>query len=625
MKHEKTIEQTYQVLSEIEHIRKRTGMWAGSPVAENRERYVYDQESNGMVKRQIVVIPALLKIISEVLDNSVDEHKRNPNKLTMLKVQLGTADDENEIVVYDNGGIPVVMHQELGMYVPEVIFGQLRSGSNYNDEDEQSLAGTHGLGSKITNILSEYFVVETADGSKSFKQEFNDGMNKRSDPIVHSSKQHYTRITFKPDYKFFNLTELNADHRAEVVKRLYDIAGCNPRLAVFLNGEQLKIKSFKDYIQLYSSEFVFEEYPNWQIAVAPSNGFEQTSFVNTIETYVGGTHVDYVMTQIVNSLREFFKKRHRVDVKPSDIKSHLHVFINCNINRPKFSSQTKEHMISAISDFGTSVEISEKFIKKIIASPVIQSVLDWVEAKAKAAELAEMRKKNRETDKVNLKRIPKFHDATEKDRDQVFLILAEGDSAASSIMGARDPRYHACFPLRGRPINVSASPLAKVRENAEFENIRNLVGLKYGETADLKNLNFKRIVIASDADEFGHSIAGLIVNMFYRLWPEIVKAGLIYRLITPIVLVETPTETIEFFSESEFLEWRDQNSNLKYKYSFLKGLGSSEPKQFKKYMSNLDKYLVQFVFDETAQDDLDLCFSKLDGAADRRKAWLGLE
>ncbi len=138
MKHEKTIEQTYQVLSEIEHIRKRTGMWAGSPVAENRERYVYDQESNGMVKRQIVVIPALLKIISEVLDNSVDEHKRNPNKLTMLKVQLGTADDENEIVVYDNGGIPVVMHQELGMYVPEVIFGQLRSGSNYNDEDEQS-------------------------------------------------------------------------------------------------------------------------------------------------------------------------------------------------------------------------------------------------------------------------------------------------------------------------------------------------------------------------------------------------------------------------------------------------------------------------------------------------------
>lgn len=619
MKHEKTLEQTYKVLSEIEHVRARVGMYAGSPVAESREEFVYRDK---MELARLTFVPALIKIVSEIIDNVVDEHKRNPNKIDQLKLDIV----DGEITVYDNGGIPVEIHKEFGKYVPEIIFGTLRSGSNYNDDEDQAIIGTNGLGAKLSVILSDYFIIETADGKKSFKQEYRNGMNERSEPKIKESTKNYTKITFKPDYAFFKLPGIDQDHIDKILRRLVDVAGCNAKLKVWFNGTRLSVKSFEDYVKLYTDEYVHDSNDNWEVAFAHSDGFKQTSFVNSVETYMGGTHIDYVTNQLLNQLREYFKKKHKIDVKPSEIRNHLHVFISCNINRPKFSSQSKENMISAPADFGTSYELPEKIVKKVINSPVIQAVLDWVQAKAQAQQLAEMRKLNKDGDKTNLKKIKKFHDATERDRSLTSIFLAEGDSASSSILGARDPKLHASFPLRGRPINVSASSFAKVKENEEFENIRKIIGLKYGEQADLTNLNFGKIVIASDADEFGNSIAGLIINMFYRLWPEIVKGGKLYRLVTPVAIVEYKKQSLEFFTEKEFEDWREKHPGEKYEYTFLKGLGSSTPKQFKTYMGNLDKYLVQFTYTGKEDDDtMDLCFLKEVGFSDKRKIWLALE
>lgn len=621
VKHEKTIEQTYKVLSEIEHVRARVGMYAGSPVLEEREEFVYDIESDKMKMTSVRFVPALIKIISEIIDNVVDEHKRHPELIDQLKLDI----NNGEIIVYDNGGIPVEIHKEFKKYVPEIIFGTLRSGSNYNDDEDQSVIGTNGLGCKLTCIISDYFIVETSDGKKSFHQEFTKGMTSRSEPKIKSSTKNFTKITFKPDYEFFGLKELDQDHINKILRRLIDVAGCNENLKVWFNGKRLTIKCFEDYVKLYSDDYVFDENKNWKVAFAQSDGFKQTSFVNAVETYMGGTHIDYVTNQLLNRLREFFKKKHKIDVKPSEIRNHLHVFISCDINRPKFSSQTKENMISAVTDFGTTYEISDKLVKKILNSSIIQAVLDWVQAKLQANELAELRKLNKGTDKANLKKIKKFHDATERDRSQTFLFLAEGDSASASILGARNPKLHACFPLRGRPINVSACEFSKVKENTEFENIRTIIGLKYGVTADIRNMNFGKIVIASDADDFGHSIAGLIINMFYRLWPEIVKGGRLYRLVTPIVIVNYKKEDIEFFSENDFEQWREKNKNEKYTYTYFKGLGTSTPKQFKNYMNNLQKYLVQFTYTESDDEILDLCFLKDQGSSDKRKKWLDLE
>lgn len=476
----KTIEQRYKVLDELEHIRLRVGMYAGSPVRETKEEHVYDMVSKKMVKRNISYVPALIKVISEAIDNVVDEHKRRADTLNVLKLDYDMS--TGEISISDNGGIPVKIHAELQKYVPEIIFGTLRSGSNYDDSEDQSVIGTNGLGVKLLNVLSKDFNISTADGEKSFKQQFTDGMTKRSEPVVRDCKQNYTKITFTPDYEYFKLAGLDEDHVAKIVRRLVDVAGCNPNLKIYINGERISIRSFEDYVALYAEEFVYEEAGGWAIAIAHSDSaFQQTSFVNSVETYMGGTHVEYITNQVTNSLREFFKKRQKVDVKPGDIRGHLHVFISCSINRPKFSSQTKENMISAVSDWGTSYNVSDKFIRKVTASHVIQSVLDWVEAKRIANERAELKKLAKNLDKASPKSVPKFNDASSSKRKETVLMLCEGDSAKTGIMSGRNPATMGVFPLRGKPINVYEMSPTEVIGNREFQSILTITGLKIGE------------------------------------------------------------------------------------------------------------------------------------------------
>jgi DNA topoisomerase-2 len=332
------------------------------------------------------------------------------------------------------------------------------------------------------NVLSKDFNISTADGEKSFKQQFTDGMTKRSEPVVRDCKQNYTKITFTPDYEYFKLAGLDEDHVAKIVRRLVDVAGCNPNLKIYINGERISIRSFEDYVALYAEEFVYEEAGGWAIAIAHSDSaFQQTSFVNSVETYMGGTHVEYITNQVTNSLREFFKKRQKVDVKPGDIRGHLHVFISCSINRPKFSSQTKENMISAVSDWGTSYNVSDKFIRKVTASHVIQSVLDWVEAKRIANERAELKKLAKNLDKASPKSVPKFNDASSSKRKETVLMLCEGDSAKTGIMSGRNPATMGVFPLRGKPINVYEMSPTEVIGNREFQSILTITGLKIGE------------------------------------------------------------------------------------------------------------------------------------------------
>ena len=159
-KHEKTIEQTYRALDDIGHVKKRISMYAGSPTLGEQQTYIH---TNGkFVPATLQAIPAFLKIFDEILSNSVDEHKRAPDVLDTIKVSISPMD--GEFSIEDNGrGIPVQMHQETKQYVPEMIFSNLRAGSNFEDDEDQSLIGTNGVGSTICAILSEYFIVETAD------------------------------------------------------------------------------------------------------------------------------------------------------------------------------------------------------------------------------------------------------------------------------------------------------------------------------------------------------------------------------------------------------------------------------------------------------------------------------
>lgn len=423
----KTIAQTYQVLDEISHVRKRTGMYAGSTSLEEVEKFVYCPETKKMELRKITVIPAFIKIVSEILDNAIDESRRAPEVLDSIRVRFH---EGGSIEVTDNGrGIPVEVHPDTGKYVAETVFSNLRAGSNFNDEDDQQLIGTNGVGATLTNVLSTEFSIESCDGKKMFRQTFYKGMRERTEPKVTNDERHFTKITFTPDYEFFKLKGLDGDHKLAIIKKVVDAAATNTSVKFYIDGERVPTHKFSDYIAMYSDGYVYDENADWKVGVVKSDGYQFVAFCNSVETYMGGTHVTYAVNQIVDTLRELIKKKHKVEVSPADIRSQLMLFVSCNVNRPRFSSQTKENMISPPSEWKTSWSVPDKFIRKLMESEITQNILDWVKAKQEAELQKELRKAGKEQVKFDPRKVDKFSDAIERtQRHKCVLFLTEGDT-----------------------------------------------------------------------------------------------------------------------------------------------------------------------------------------------------
>lgn len=617
----KHITQEYQVLDEIEHVRRRTGMYAGSTELQRSLEWVYDPVAKTMIRQEIEYIPALVKIFSEILDNAIDEHRRAPKTLDTIRVEF---DASGTISVQDNGrGIPVQIHPQTGKYVAETVFSNLRAGSNFNDTEDQQLIGTNGVGSTLTNILSTHFRVESCDGKKVLTQDFYNGLRERTEPKIKPDTKNRTKITFTPDYAFFKIPGLNADHALKMAKKVVDAAACNPGVKFYVNGERVNIKDFGDYIALYNPEYVYDDTPDWKVGISHSDGFEQVSFVNSVETYQGGTHVSYAIDQIVDALREHFKKKYKIEVKPADIRNHMRIYISANINRPKFSSQTKENMISQPSTYKTSWSVPDSMIKKLLKSPIIQSVLDWVEAKQKAAELAELRKLNKEAAKSNPKNVDKFDDAVEKvERHKCELYFTEGDSARNSIQSARGKnKLIGSFSLRGKPLSVYDADIKDVISNTEFANILTVTGLQLGEPVRSKTqLRFGKLVVLSDQDLDGFHVTSLVLSFFAKYWPELFELGMIYRMNTPLYIATTVKgEIFEFFTEEEYEAWVPKAP--KHKADYFKGLGGFDTETFERFLEHRDRYLVRITALEAADlAKFELAFSGAE--ADARKEWL---
>lgn len=629
---EKSIEEQFKKLTDIDHVLLLSTRYIGSISKHTSLSWLVN--NGNMVKKEVSWNPGFLKMFDEIITNSVDEFKRPSSKLNIIKVYINR--NTGEFSVWDNGGIPVVMHKEEKVYVPEMLFKELKCGSNFDISQDRDWSGTHGEGAGLVNIFSKKFIVKTADGKNQFKQVFQNNTRIVGSPQIKSSNNNYTHITWLPDYEKLN-TILDEGNYQKIIKRIYDICACNPKLKIYLNDKRIKINSFKDYIELYTKEFIYEENENenWKIGVAESNeGFDHISFVNGEHTADGGTHVDYITNQIQNKLREFFKKKYKVDVKPSIIKDHLTLFIDSTIINPKYTGQTKDKLETEVRDYKTKYTVSDKFIRKIIVSPIIQNVLDWVEAKKYQQEQQRLRQLNKEKAKINPRRIVKFSDANEKkNRNKCILFLTEGDSASKAINSARDTLTMGTYPLKGKPINVSDVKISKLLgldkkdktiEN-EFVNFMTIMGLQIGvKVEDPKELYFGKIATMTDADTDGSHIVGLTINMIYKFWPELFKFGMIYRFITPLIKVYIGKKTLEFFNESDFNSWKEKNKNVKFKSKYFKGLGTSKTADFEKYLSDLDKYLIPLTIENMEDtESIDLAFNK--ARSDDRKKWLELE
>ena len=492
----KKIEDKYKKLSDIDHALQRPGMYIGSIKPHTSIKWII--EDDRMVQKELTYNPGLLKIFDEIVTNSIDESKREGTKLNIIKVFVNK--ESGEIKVWDNGGIPVVKHTEHGEWIPEMIFSNLKSGSNFDDNESRTWGGTNGVGSSLSNIYSKKFEVITCDGKNMFNQVFTNNMRERTDVIIKKSKINQTQISFIPDFHRFNLNGIDDDHFKMIEKRVYDLASSNTNVKIYFNDKILNFNSFQEYINLYIKDYFYESSKDkkWSFGIALSdNGFQQVSFANSIETHDGGTHVDYIMNQIVASLREFFMKKHKVDVKPSELKQHMFLFLDSTIINPSFSSQTKEKLITEVKDFGSQFQVSAKLIQSILKSEIVNSILDWIQQKKSAEDSKLQRELNKKLSKI---KVEKLIDAKGKDRWKCSIGLFEGDSAISAFRKYRTPELMGAFALKGKFVNVSEMTNQKLVANDEVVNLMAAIGLKLGQEIDLKSLRYGKVLFYVDAD-----------------------------------------------------------------------------------------------------------------------------
>ncbi|KAK2637028.1 hypothetical protein Ddye_031820 [Dipteronia dyeriana] len=632
----KTIEEMYQKKSQLEHILLRPDTYIGSIEKHTQMLWIYDEEAKTMVHRSISYVPGLYKIFDEILVNAADNKQRDP-KMDSLKVVIDQ--EQNLISVYNNGdGVPVEVHQEEGVYVPEMIFGHLLTSSNYNDNEKKTTGGRNGYGAKLTNIFSTEFVIETADGKrlKKYKQVFSNNMGKKSEPAITKCKQgeNWTKVSFKPDLSKFNMTHLEDDVLGLMKKRVVDMAGClGKTVKVELNGQRVPVKSFEDYVDLYpKSNARFHEKVNdrWEICVSLSEGqFQQVSFVNSIATIKGGTHVDYVANQIANHVMNVVNKKNKnANVKAHNVKNHLWVFVNALIDNPAFDSQTKEALTLRQSSFGSKCELKEEFLKKVTTkSGIVDTLLSWANFK-QSKDL----KKTDGTKTEDVRGITKLEDANfagGRNSDQCTLILTEGDSAKALAMAGlsvvgRD-RF-GVFPLRGKLLNVREASNNQVTNNAEIGNIKKILGLKQGvEYNSVKALRYGHMMIMTDQDHDGSHIKGLLINFIHSFWPSLLKIpSFLVEFITPIVKATNKNgKVLSFYSMPEYESWKESlvgNASV-WSIKYYKGLGTSTSKEGKEYFEKIDLHKKDFVWEDDEDGDaIELAFSKK--KIEARKKWL---
>ncbi|XP_061355675.1 DNA topoisomerase 2-like [Gastrolobium bilobum] len=637
----KTIEEVYQKKSQLEHILLRPDTYVGSIEKHTQNLWVY--ENDEMVHRAVTYVPGLYKIFDEILVNAADNKQRDPS-MDSLKVTIDA--EQNAVSVFNNGdGVPVEIHQEEKVYVPELIFGHLLTSSNYDDNERKTTGGRNGYGAKLTNIFSTEFVIETADGrrQKKYKQVFSNNMGKKSEPVITKCKdgENWTKVTFKPDLEKFKMSYLEEDVVALMKKRVVDMAGClGKTVKVELNGRLIRMKSFRDYADLYlKSAEKSRPVPlprihakvgdRWEICVSLSDGqFQQVSFVNSIATIKGGTHVDYITNQITSFvMNKVNKKKKDANVKAHNVKNHLWVFVNALIDNPAFDSQTKETLTTRQASFGSKCDIPESMLKDVANSGIVDTLLSWADFK-QSKDL----KKTDGTKTQRIRGIVKLEDANDaggRNSEKCTLILTEGDSAKALAMAGlsvvgRD--HYGVFPLRGKLLNVREASSKQIMENEEIQNIKKILGLQQNkEYTNVKSLRYGHLMIMADQDYDGSHIKGLLINFIHSFWPSLLQVpSFMVEFTTPIIRAFHSNGTkLSFYSMPEYLSWRESlgNNANGWKIKYYKGLGTSTPQEGREYFGDLDKHQKDFVWEDDQDGNaIEMAFSKK--KAEDRKTWI---
>jgi len=618
-------DQEIKILSDIEHALKRPQMYIGSTKEETQNFWVLKPDGT-FTKDDIKYIPALFKLFCEILDNSIDEHVRGYGNRIDVYVNY----DTNEYSFRDYGrGIPLEKHKEAKVPTPQVVFTHLRSGSNFDDTKRETI-GMNGVGASLVTIFSEKMTIKVNRRGRLYQQVFSNNLSKISKPEITSSKDKPgTSVTFIPDQKIFT-------HQLPVElirKRCLELTVAYPNIEINLTiihnetniKETFNCKSFEDFVKKFNTEYkiVEDKKKGMKLAICHNiftESFEQYSNINGADTFRGGTHIEYMKEVFSTDLREKMKKEFKLETTNADVSKKLLIILFQTWNAPSFEGQTKEKFVNDKKEVTNHFDelFSPRKLTSIINDlPIMkQALVDMINFKNDRKELLDIKKAQKITSKL---KIPKLIEASGRDRSVCTLYITEGDSAISNLAMVRDSKTMAGLPLRGKVLNIHGMSPAKVLDNKEIQSLISAIGLRIGEPASLKALNYGNIVIATDQDMDGYCIRCLLINFFYKFWPELFDHGRIFVLESPLYeVIEKKGNPHYFYTKEEFEDFMKNKKSSAYEISYFKGLGSCG-KEAWDYMINEKPNMIRISNTKDATKMLTLAFGD---DSDARKEWL---
>ena len=549
----------YQKKTDKEHILDNPDTYTGSMEQIANELHVLGDDASKVVQREISYIPGLYKLFDEAIVNCHDHairtstQEKSETHFPVTTIEVTIKEDGTMVFYNDGNGIDVTEHPEHKIWIPEMIFAHLRTGTNYDKSEKKIVGGKNGFGAKLIFIWSEYGELETVDHTrgKKFVQSYHNNLSTIDKPKITSTKKKpYTKITFKPDFKRLGIKGLSSDMIALFKKRVYDIAAVTEKsIKVKLNGEIVPVRTFSNYIDMYigskgDAKRIHETpHPRWEYAVSltQDDEFRQVSFVNGIHTSKGGKHVEYILNQIVRKMVTYIEKKKKVTVKSNTIKEQIMLFVRCDVENPSFDSQTKDFMSTPVAKFGSSCVVSDSFIEKIAKMGIMNTACELTTIKDNKTA-----KKSDGAKTKSVRGIPKLVDAnfagTAKSH-MCTLILCEGDSAKAGIISGLtkdDRNIYGVYPMKGKLFNVRGETAKRVSENKEIVEIKQILGLETNKNYETmekvkQSLRYSKILFMTDQDLDGSHIKGLGINMFESQWRSLLELNLVGFMNTPII------------------------------------------------------------------------------------------
>jgi len=565
----------FRILTARQHVRERIGMYMGSSSMEEIERFVLGKW------KKAVYVPALSKMVDEILDNAIDEAIRTNFKYAN-KINVSVEGDK--IIVTDNGrGIPQedVYDETTGENIlrPVAAWTKVNAGTSF--DDERVTIGTNGVGSAATNFLSTKFHGKTWQNGTMVEVICKDGGN-YIDVKTKEKTGSGTEVCFIPDYELFETDSINSLDTIELLEeRLVSLQMSFPEIRFSFNKRRIQVSDLKKYSALFSEHVVIEKSDNVSFFFGSSeDGFRSNSFVNGVNTRQGGSYVDYIVNGVVEELVTMIKKKHKIDVVKATIKNGLtFVLFSRNFVNPKFDSQTKEKLTNPMSNVKEHYEGAECrdfafYARKILNTPeIIDPIIEAQLAKKIAADRRAATMAQKKLKKVKVAK----HIAA--NTDNATLKIVEGDSAMGFLLKVRDPNKVGAFPLRGVIMNTWDMKPADVLKNKELSELVAVLGLDINNPNSVDDMTYEHIATLTDADHdgIGH-ISPLLIAFFYKFWPRLLKERRVKITRTPIMISTKGKDTKWFYTYEEASEFKANESGWKHRY--IKGLGSLTEEEY---------------------------------------------